>query len=177
MRHGDLMLYLRSFSVQSRTYQNFRSWHVYLTKLLVQAYWNKILVFWTRSYYLYHSNKVCFCLEYQAQRIQSWEEGMIWNDWDICLRFSCSLLYTDGLKESSGKLSLNILLHFCLWLRNNNATYQQSSSYTWTILYRCHHKTHKHQKEQKPTGLFGSIWAASIPFLRQASSDSFLFAF
>lgn len=142
----------KKFSVQSRTYQNFRSWHVYLTKLLVQAYWNKILVFWTRSYYLYHSNKVCFCLEYQAQRIQSWEEGMIWNDWDICLRFSCSLLYMDGLKESSGKLSLNILLHFCLWLRiimpltgNPQATHEQS--YIAVITKLTNTKKNKNQQD------------------------------
>ena len=132
---------------------------------------------WTRSYCLHHSNKVCFYLEYQAQRIQPWEEGMNWNDWDICLRFPCSIMYMDGLKEGLGKLSLNTLLHFCLWLRiimsltsNPQATYEQS--YIAIITNLTDTKKNKNQQQ-----CFGSIWAASIPFLRKAHSESLLFAF
>lgn len=112
---------------------------------------------WTRSYYLHHSNKVHFCLKYQTQRTEFQEEGINCNDWDICLRFSCSFLYVHRLKEGSGKLSLNILLHFCLQLRiimpltgNPQAAHEQS--YIAVITKLTNTKKNKNQQQ-----CFGSI--------------------
>lgn len=109
---------------------------------------------WIRSYYLYHSNKVRCCLKYQTQRTAFEEVDINWNDWDIRLGFLCSLLCVERLEESSGKLFLNILLHFCLQLRIIMPLAHNPQAAPWAVLYCCHHKTYEYQEEQKPTTMF-----------------------
>lgn len=75
----------------------------------------------------------------------------------MCLRFSCSSLCIERLKENSDKYSPNILLHFCSQLRtmmplniNPQAAHEQSCMAAMTKLTN----TKKTKQYNKPTVMF-----------------------